>query len=210
MRRLPRLCLVLALAGCNDSSPALLDGATDLAPPTDRSAVEGAPDQTQGPDAPASDLPRPDQTLGLDGPSSDGCPPLPSCNWCGGAPTYDASGCVLYWTCANGVNPCTTQPCSSSQDCKAGETCDSSGLCWPATDAGAVTCPGPASGGGSINGDCFSEWSCTDGNTYHIDCAAGAPTCDCLVNGVKTHTCTPASSGATACSKSGQCCGFPT
>jgi hypothetical protein len=62
------------------------------------------------------------------------CPELPSCNWCGGQNVVDANGCVTGWLCANGADPCKTQPCDSSSPCAAGYTC-SNQLCW-SVDAG--------------------------------------------------------------------------
>ena len=65
------------------------------------------------------------------------CPPAPSCNWCGGNTLFDRKGCVLGYTCANGVDPCVTQPCFSAADCKPFETCGPDMLCWPTKlDAG--------------------------------------------------------------------------
>lgn len=110
----------------------------------------------------------------VDGPVADGpvadasCPPVPSCNWCGGTETKDAKGCVIGFTCANGVDPCVTQPCSGSSDCQPNETCGTDQLCWPKSDAG-VICPPIAPcnwcGGTSIkdaNG-CVIGFKCANG-----------------------------------------------
>ena len=148
------------------------------------------------------------------------CPPMPSCNWCGGNSVKDAKGCTIGYMCANGVDPCKTQPCTSTS-CKAGEYCSIKDLlCWPIPDGGPP--PGPDTGtvackggmcSGSSSGDCGCEWTCTNGNTYKVDCKQTSPTakdCKCLVNSTLTSTCVMPGSGFT-CSASAMatCCGFP-
>lgn len=147
------------------------------------------------------------------------CPPMPSCNWCGGNSIKDAKGCTVGYKCANGADPCKTQPCSSTS-CKAGEYCSKKDLlCWPIPDGGLPPTPDAAvsckSGmcSGSSSGDCGCEWVCTDGKSYKVDCKQTSPStkdCKCLINSVQQSTCVYAASGFT-CSASGmaKCCGFP-
>ncbi len=43
------------------------------------------------------------------------------------------------FVCANGVDPCTTPPCSSDAACKPSERCGKDKLCWPqAADGGPI------------------------------------------------------------------------
>ncbi len=147
------------------------------------------------------------------------CPPVPPCNWCGGTSIKDAKGCVIGFKCANGADPCKTQPCTSTS-CKAGEYCRVKDLlCWPIPDGGLpkpdygkVTCKGGLCSGSS-SGDCGCEWTCSNGNTYKVDCKQTKPSakdCKCLINGVQKSTCVYTAGGYT-CSpaKLAQCCGFP-
>lgn len=154
-------------------------------------------------------------------PPPDGCPPMPSCNWCGGSSIYDAKGCITGWVCANGANPCSTMPCGGSAPvCKPGESCHADQLCWPAADSGpapdlkgsdAKHCGSKACGGSSA-GDCECSWTCPGGVAYSVACKpkAGAPgmDCDCQINGTTTKTCTSSSVGGAACSIN-TCCAFP-
>jgi hypothetical protein len=55
----------------------------------------------------------------------------------------NSAGCIVGWRCANGADPCSTQPCPSPYACPAGSTC-SNQLCWPAGGAG-----GGGGGGGT-------------------------------------------------------------
>lgn len=64
-------------------------------------------------------------------PDMDTCPPMPSCNWCGGSTVTDANGCASGYLCDNGVDPCSTQPCAKDADCKPTEVCAKDQLCWP-------------------------------------------------------------------------------
>lgn len=138
---------------------------------------------------------------------SPACPPLPSCNWCGGAPRYDAIGCVVGFVCANGADPCSTQPCMSDSDCNGGYCKDS--LCW----GGAVSCTSPecvGSGGGGY-ATCSCSWSCTDGNSYAFDCTAqgGSLSCTCYENGSSNVGCGTAGGAGGAPNVCESCCGFP-
>jgi hypothetical protein len=90
-------------------------------------------------------------TGGAGGTSGSTCPMVPPCNWCGGTPITDANGCVTDWLCANGARACSTQSCSESSPCAAGQTCRDR-LCWP-SDAG-------AGGGGGTGGTGGSSGSC--------------------------------------------------
>lgn len=155
-------------------------------------------------------------------PPPDSCPPVPSCNWCGGKSILDPKGCVTGWICANGANPCTTSPCGgSSPVCMPGEICRSDHLCWPAPDLG----PGPdlkSSDRGicgskacsaSIAGACMCTWTCPGSVAYSVACKprSGVPPgadCDCQVNGTSTRLCTESLVGPNSCT-SNTCCGFP-
>ena len=79
--------------------------------------------------------PRKSTDGGMPTPDSFVCPPMPSCNWCGGTTHTDKNGCAVGYTCANGVDPCSTSPCSQTAPtgCKSTEFCGKDMLCWPAT-----------------------------------------------------------------------------
>ena len=140
------------------------------------------------------------------------CPPLPSCNWCGGEYVYDSSGCPIGYVCENGVDPCVTDPCFEPDDCPDGEMCIDM-LCWP----GGVSCSESecmeyTNPDGTLGCDC--RWDCSDGNQYSSMCetyGGGSFSCDCFVNGVSNTSC-GAGGGAGGpmqdpCSV--DCCGFP-
>lgn len=93
-------------------------------------------------------------TGGTAGSATTSCPPAPSCNWCGGQSQQDGRGCITGWRCANGVNPCSVNPCTESSPCEAGKTCGSDHLCWPsgAGGAGGVTGTGGVAGAGGVTG----------------------------------------------------------
>lgn len=112
------------------------------------------------------------------------CPPVPPCNWCGGEMVYDAQGCPIGWVCANGADPCSTEPCTSDTDCGASMVCDEVGLCWP--DEGAPTQTRvPVSGGCARNlGECTEDSDCTIGGCglelcYTAALGPVATTCEC-------------------------------
>lgn len=78
------------------------------------------------------------------------CGPVPSCNWCGGNALIDNQGCVVGYECANGVDPCQTQPCSlmPPTGCAPNEICGPDMLCWPSdSDAGVADAGAPHDGG---------------------------------------------------------------
>ena len=143
------------------------------------------------------------------GPDGAPCQPAPPCNWCGGTTIFDANGCVVGYKCANGVDPCVTQPCSQTPPtgCQPNETCGPDQLCWP------VTCSGGLCGGSSA-GDCQCEWTCSDGISYKVACAPGSQpgslSCQCYVNSTPAASCTM-SGGISACNTAqmAQCCNFP-
>jgi len=83
-----------------------------------------------------------DAAIGRDAALRDvGCPPVPSCNWCGAPSFYDDNGCLAgFGECANGVSPCAVPPCSQTPPtgCALDEFCGDDMLCWPkgGSDAG--------------------------------------------------------------------------
>ena len=79
------------------------------------------------------------------------CPPLANCNWCGGQSQKDSRGCTTGWRCANGADPCLVSPCTDNSPCKAGESCGTDHLCWPA-GAGGTGGKGGATGTGGKGG----------------------------------------------------------
>jgi hypothetical protein len=90
------------------------------------------------------------RTGGAGGGSS--CPMVPPCNWCGGANVYDSNGCVVDWRCANGVSPCTTSACGTSNPCAAGYACGTDRLCWPEGAGGVGGGAGGTAGRGGAGG----------------------------------------------------------
>lgn len=147
---------------------------------------------------------------GVAGAGGNPCPPLPSCNWCGGSPYYDPYGCVAGWLCANGVDPCKTQPCWS-QGCPAGTICASDGLCWPGEPV--ITCSEKFCSN-TPNG-CMCKWSCSNGSTYNTDCKlyGSSLSCECTEytgSSASSMGCgTAGGSGGGPISCSDSCCGFP-
>jgi len=69
---------------------------------------------------------------GAGGEGGAGCPPVASCNWCGGDELHDANGCITGFICENGADPCAVSECPSAHDCAEDETCMRDSLCWPA------------------------------------------------------------------------------
>lgn len=132
------------------------------------------------------------------------CPPLPSCNWCNGTPYYDSSGCVAGWTCANGINPCVTQPCHV-EGCQAGYTCAEDGLCWP----GEPVCSPKQCNGTNNYCECF--WLCGS-SKYETKCkvSGSAMSCECIENGKTAMGCgTTGGGGGSPPFCQNSCCGFP-
>jgi len=138
---------------------------------------------------------------------------MPDCNWCGGETIYDENGCFVRYVCANGADPCQTDPCFGPGDCGPNEVCQDM-LCWP---NGSMTCgphecltytePGGTSG-------CTCRWNCSDGHDYAFDCRvgpSGSISCECFVDGMSNMACAsggvPGAPPADPCSVS--CCGFP-
>lgn len=76
------------------------------------------------------------------------CPGVAACNWCMGDPVLDSAGCIIGWRCANGADPCTTQPCTADSDCQSGYTCKDQ-LCWPSSTGGAGGGGGHGGAGGA-------------------------------------------------------------
>jgi hypothetical protein len=134
--------------------------------------------------------------------SSPTCPPQPPCNWCGGSEKKDAQGCTVGYTCANGINPCQTQPCFGSP-CPAGQACDSTGLCWPAPFAcGTAQCKG--------NEFCLKELPGNCGSVDKTDAGVCPPGCCYVGTGCycPTFACLPLPVGCANCGcigKAGTC-----
>lgn len=132
------------------------------------------------------------------------CPPLPSCNWCNGNPYYDSTGCIMGWTCANGADPCSTQPCWNT-GCPMDQVCGSDGLCWYTNDP----CS-PKSCAGTSN-YCECSWSC-GATKYLTKCKVGGSSvsCECVENGMNAMGCgTAGGGGGSPPSCQNSCCGFP-
>lgn len=137
------------------------------------------------------------------------CPDVPLCNWCNGRQVIDEHSCVTGFRCANGVDPCVTEPCSSSEDCPDQTVCRPDGLCWPSEE---VTCDPGACWGNSDERTCGCEWKCSDERVYGIECrkSAGQASCDCLVDGIAVNSCTYESHGpAVDCAPPDWCCNSP-
>ena len=109
------------------------------------------------------------------GVGADACPPLPSCNWCGGSYVTDANGCAVGFECANGADPCTTNPCSSDPtECTADEVCGDDDLCWPSdAGVGADACP-PLPSCNWCGGSYVTD---ANGCAVGFECANGADPC---------------------------------
>jgi len=132
------------------------------------------------------------------------CPPLPACNWCNGKPYYDSIGCVAGWICANGVDPCYTQPCWQA-GCPGGQTCGADGLCWDSTN---VCSPKQCVG---TNNYCECAWSCAN-TKYQTKCKIGGSSmsCECQQDGMPGMACgTTGGGGGSPPSCQDSCCGFP-
>jgi hypothetical protein len=137
---------------------------------------------------------------------ADACPPTqsycPQGNWCGGDTVVDANGCQSF-ACANGADPCVTEPCAKSKDCAADEVCGGDHLCWPASSF----CEPPKCGAASECSGCCT-WSCVDGYDYTAFCNMGFPavTYDCQCSGpYVSYSCELGLVGLDA----GACCGLP-
>jgi hypothetical protein len=152
--------LVIGIAACSSDVDL---GARDGGPGSDSGTQDTGAGDTNQPDS-VVDSSKPD------GPPSDlGCPPMPSCNWCGGKVIKDSNGCGIGYECANGANPCAVPPCSKTAPtgCKPDEHCGSDQLCWPKGDGGVPPCNW--CGGTSIKD--------AKGCTVGFKCANGADPC---------------------------------
>lgn len=179
----------------------------DTTPTPDRGGV------TDGPVVDDASLITYDVPVQLD---SSKCPPVPSCNWCGGKPKKNAYGCTVGFVCANGVDPCTTPPCTSDTACKPSERCGKDKLCWPrAADGGPLkldSTPRPAdigppnldagpkpkdAGPPMLDG---AKVTCP-GSTQCSGSSAGDCSCEWSCSDGKTYkvTCKPAVSGGMSC-----------
>jgi hypothetical protein len=95
------------------------------------------------------------------------CPMVPACNWCGGDAVEDANGCILGWVCANGADPCETEPCATGEDCGLDEDCGSDELCWP---TGSEAC-------GDLGAACGGEGDCGGGLVCPVSVCVPADVC---------------------------------
>jgi len=107
----------------------------------------------------------------------DLCPVL-GCNWCQGTPRQDAHGCVVGFTCANGVDPCLVQPCAPGDPtaCQPRGRCEADRLCWP---CGAEVCNGKDDDCNGLVDDsaaCPAGEVCTGGKCASA-CASGQTRC---------------------------------
>jgi hypothetical protein len=132
-------------------------------------------------------------STGTGGSGGSTCPKLPSCNWCSGENVVDGSGCVTGWRCANGADPCTTQPCSASGPCASGYTCGSDMLCWPIGTGGA------GGGGGSTGTGGTGGSGGSTGTGGYVGVSCGGPTCSpgencCVSETPASLTCTSSTS----------------
>ncbi|MCB9556263.1 MAG: hypothetical protein H6707_09195 [Deltaproteobacteria bacterium] len=100
-------------------------------------AAQNAGDGAALPDGVSPDGALPDALVADMAQNKVNCSPAPSCNWCGGQTILDANGCIDGYKCANGADPCTTQPCQASNpaSCKSDEYCGKDLLCWKKSSA---------------------------------------------------------------------------
>lgn len=222
MREAWPVLLTIALAGCPGERGSSWDTGSssgkqdrqvspvDISGPLDTGAAEsGKPKQDQGP---------PQKDTGVPPKDLHKCPPVPSCNWCNGAGVKDTKGCLVGFKCANGVDPCKTQPCTATS-CAAGKYCGKDKLCWGYMDSG-VTPPkdtGPTiwcfnwKCSGSSGGSCTCDWSCSNAVTYKAVCTAGGGkySCKCYRGGALTGSCSYTSSKICPQNEMAKCCGYP-
>ncbi len=133
------------------------------------------------------------------------CPPVPLCNWCGGTPVVDGQGCVIGYKCANGADPCVTQPCANNSDCEPGSYCAPDGLCWPCEG-------GPCEIGGTYpNMTCSCSGWCENGMDISFECSTSewGGNCDCLVAGVLVGVCDFDGPPGDPCTMGFNCCDWP-
>jgi len=139
------------------------------------------------------------------------CPPVPSCNWCGGLSEFDANGCVIGFRCWNGADPCATQPCQGETDCSnMQEHCGVDGLC---SSTGPTSCSQACAY--DSDGTAHCTWDqCSDAHTYASDCSVmpnGTWKCRCSVDAQPTSSCywnNQGSAGGPA-DYGNVCCPFP-
>jgi hypothetical protein len=135
---------------------------------------------------------------------ADTCPPIqsycPQGNWCGGGPVLDSNGCQRF-ACANGADPCVTEPCAKSEDCEADKVCGGDHLCWPANSF----CEPPHCA--SISGSGHCTWSCVDGIDYQVSCSLELwGDCSCFTgNSDTSYSCWEGGGSL----ETGACCGLP-
>ena len=147
-------------------------------------------------------------TAGSGASASGDCSAPPDCNWCHGVARTDDDGCVVGYTCPNGDDACTTEPCAEPEACGAGRICLPDGLCWD----GPMWCKDKTCEGTS-NAECACYWSCDDDRIYRSECdvvADGSVMCTCKVNGdAYSWVCVVEQGGTDSCDLGAVCCGFP-
>jgi hypothetical protein len=142
---------------------------------------------------------------GAGGTGTCGSPPF--CNWCNGETLHDDLGCPIGFRCANGVDPCVTEPCTNvGAQCPQGQRCHEDGLCW-SEDEPPPPCKPAGCGGNSTS--CSCSWQCSDGTLYTVKCdyVNGGSHCTCEGGGGPTGVGCGAS-GIIGCEEGG-CCGLP-
>jgi len=141
--------------------------------------------------------------------SGDGsCAEPPDCNWCEGKARQDERGCVVGYTCPNGAEACTTDPCAAPEECGSGLICLPDQLCWKGpTSCKAKTCEG------ADGSECSCYWSCNDDRVYRSECDVvpdGSVMCKCRIDGVAfPWMCVVEEGGTDSCGLGALCCGFP-
>ena len=179
--------------GCSSDSAPPLDSHADGNTSQDAVAHDQGPsaDTTLPEDSHVGDQSLVDQTVWPDWGGT--CLPPPPCNWCNGTPVLDGKGCVVAYRCANGVNPCTTQPCGGTAPvCIPGEICRADGLCWPVSSDGGTPDGSGSFGCGASSLCSFLEYCLQStpgpcGGTLLPDAGSCPPSCQLVVCPTTSH-----------------------